>query len=290
METETFKFKLRDNTYVVVDWANVYGWFSDPNSRTYLGWEIDSKKLFAYLKSYPEISDINFYYGVESTKQKSVAFKNEIETIGYSHKSKEVKWVPAVLETTAHFKVLVHRLFDVLDNIRGTNSEIAAKLYELREKVEKRLSEREPDYDSNGSVQGVYPPYAPEDEKIYNSAYDLVEELDSDLRKLNIDITELQTSLKEPVKRRKCDFDVEISRDVYNNLKNFGTLIVFSGDGDYAALVEDLISKKKKVIVVFASGHIGKEYSQLREKLIEEKLHYMLFLCSVEKLKEFIAK
>lgn len=101
------------------------------------------------------------------------------------------------------------------------------------------------------------------------------------MRKLNIDITELQASLKEPVQRRKCDFDVEISRDVYNNLKNFETILIFSGDGDYASLAEDLILKGKKVIVVFAPGHKGKEY---------EDFKMGLFLCSAKKLKQFIAK
>ncbi len=78
MPEENFKFILRKNTYVVVDWANVYGWFSDPTSKNYLGWEIDPQKLFEYLKTYPEISDINSYYGVETPKQKSVDFKNKV--------------------------------------------------------------------------------------------------------------------------------------------------------------------------------------------------------------------
>lgn len=139
METEIFKFKLKGKTFVIVDWANVYGWFSDPNSKTYLGWEVDPKKLFTYLKSYPNITDMNFYFGVESNKPKSVAFKEEIENIGYSHKSKEVKWVPAALETTAHFKVLVRRLFDVLDNVKNTNSAVSNRLYDLVKRLEEVL-------------------------------------------------------------------------------------------------------------------------------------------------------
>jgi len=111
--------------------------------------------------------------------------------------------------------------------------------------------------------------------------YDAIEGLDNDLKKLNIDIGELQEKLKEPVWRRKCDFDVEISRDIYNNLPNFETLMIFSGDGDYAALAEDLILKGKKVIVIFAPGHKGKEYEDFKAGL---------FLCSANKLKQFIAK
>lgn len=277
METEIFKFKLSGRTFVIVDWANVYGWFSDPNSKTYLGWEIDSKKLFSYLKSYTNIADINFYYGIERGNKKSEEFYAEIRTIGYNvpSKPKEVKWVPAVLETTAHFKVLVRRLFDVLDNVKNTNSAVSNSLYDLVKRLEKILESVH-----NMSATGE-PTYTFFDERQARAIYELIEGLDSDLRKLNIDITKLQASLKEPVQRRKCDFDVEISRDVYNNLENFETIIIFSGDGDYAALAEDLIEKGKKTIVVFARGHKGKEYEDFKTGL---------FLCSVKRLRQFIAK
>ena len=285
METrKIFKFKLQGKTLVIIDWANVYGWFSDPNSRNYLGWEVDPKKLFEYLRSYPEIMDINFYYGVELDKPKSVAFKKEIEAMGYSHRSKEVKWVPAALETTAHFKIIVQKLFDVLDNVKNTNSDLSRRLYDLLKKLEGVLDSGY-GLSTNGELTYVF-----FNEEQVKEIYELIEGLDSDLKKLNVDITELQSAIREPVRRRKCDFDVEISRDIYNNLSNFETLLIFSGDGDYAALVEDLISKGKKIIVVFASGHIGKEYEQLVEKLSENGLKNRLFLCSVQKLREFISK
>jgi uncharacterized LabA/DUF88 family protein len=285
METrKIFKFKLQGKTLVIIDWANVYGWFSDPNSRNYLGWEVDPKKLFEYLRSYPEIMDINFYYGVELDKPKSVAFKNEIEAMGYSHRSKEVKWVPAALETTAHFKIIVQKLFDVLDNVKNTNSDLSRRLYDLLKKLEGVLDSGY-GLSTNGELTYVF-----FNEEQVKEIYELIEGLDSDLKKLNVDITELQSAIREPVRRRKCDFDVEISRDIYNNLSNFETLLIFSGDGDYAALVEDLISKGKKIIVVFASGHIGKEYEQLVEKLSENGLKNRLFLCSIQKLREFISK
>lgn len=284
METEIFKFRLRGKTFVIIDWANVYGWFSDPNSRTYLGWEVDHKKLFKYLKSYPEIEKVNFYYGVEFSKQKSVNFQNEVQSIGYNSVSKEVKWVPAALETTAHFKFLVRRLFDVLDNVKNTNSAVSNRLYDLVKRLEGVL---ESGY--GVSTRGE-PAYTFFDEEQVKAIYELIEELDNDLKKLNVDITELQAVLKEPVQRRKCDFDVEISRDVYNNLQNLETLLIFSGDGDYASLVEDIISKDKKVLVVFAQGHIGKEYDQLVEKLTKSGLKSRLFLCSAQKLRQFITK
>jgi len=280
---EDFKFKLRKNTYVFIDWANVYGWFSDPESKKYLGWEVDPKRLFEYLKSYPEISDINLYYGVETLQQKSVDFKNQVGVIGYNHKSKEVKWVPAALETTAHFKPLVHKLFDVLDSVKNTNSEISNKLYELSKKVNNlpKISIGNANGDKMFSLSS---------KGQLEEIYSLIEYLDSELKKLNIDIGDLQEKLRQPVRRRKCDFDVEISRDIYNNLENFDTLILFSGDGDYEALVRDLIIKGKKVIVVYAFGHFGREYDELIIELAKLGIKNKPFLCPANNLKQFIAK
>lgn len=280
MKTEDFKFKLSGRTLAIIDWANVYGWFSNPNSITYLGWEIDLQKLFDYLSGYKEIHDQRFYFGVETSKEWSKKLHNNAEAIGFNVQSKEVKWVPVSLDKS-HFKKLVKELFDVLDGVKNTNSSIAEKLYELREKIKSRLADVEPDFGSDGKINDVYPLYAPEDQKIYDSAYDLIEELDEELRKLNIGIDELQGHLSLPIKRRKCDFDVEIARDAFNLSNDFETLILFSGDGDYAALAEDLIAKGKKVVVVFAPGHKGREYDSLKKGI---------FLCSVNQLKNVISR
>lgn len=290
MEAEKFKFRLLNRALVVIDWANVYGWFSEPKSKKYLGWKVDHKKLFDYLSRYEEIIDKRFYFGVEEGKEWSEKFKEEIESIGFNLQAKAVKWVPVSLGES-HFKKVVKELFDVLDGVKITNSEIATKLYELQQKIEDRLSDVEPDFDGEGNVQGEYPSYPAKDETIYKTAYKLIEELDIELSDLNSGINELQKQMLEPVRRRKCDFDVEIARDVFNLSDTFDHFILFSGDGDYSALVEDLIiNKGKKVIVVFAPWHIGKEYGKLIEKFKENKLEYRLFLCNVGWIKEFISE
>ncbi len=260
MGKEEFKFRLAGKTLALVDWANVYGWFKN------LGWEIDPRRLFAYLSTYPEVYEQRLYHGSETGKTRSEDFIKIMEQTGFTFITKEVKWVPVSLNKS-HFKILVKELFDVLDGIKITNSSIADKLYELRVKVESRLSEKEPDFDTDGNVQGVYPLYAPEDGEIYNSTYQMIEELDLELKNLNLNINELQKHLSAPVKRRKCDFDVELARDVFNQCGNFEQIVLFSGDGDYAALAGDLIKKGKKVIVVFAPGHQGKEYQVLQKQM-----------------------
>lgn len=81
--------------------------------------------------------------------------------------------------------------------------------------------------------------------------------------------------------RRKCDFDVEITRDALNNANSFETFVLVSGDGDYAPLIDDMISKGKKTILIFAPGCRGKEYGDLKRGF---------FLCSVNKIREYVGK
>jgi len=289
---EKFRLKLAGRTLVIVDWANVYGWFSDPKSRSYLGWKVDQKRMFDHLSTYPEVFDKRLYFGVETGREWSEKLQTDFQETGFSLQSKEVKWVPVALDKS-HFRKIIKELFDVLDGIKNTNSEIATKLYELREKIESRLGDEEPDVDVGDDgkpyVVGTYPAYAKEDAVLYKGAYDLIEELDAELKKLNLSIDDMQQHLSEPVMRRKCDFDVEIARDAFNLSKDFDQLVLFSGDGDYSALVEDLVSKGKKVILVFAPGHKGKEYEELSEKLKQAGTGG-LFVCTVNNLKADICE
>lgn len=80
------RLKLRGKAAVFIDWANVYGW------KKTLKRELDPAKLFAYLKSYPEISDIRFYFG-KDTHPKSVDFLETVELVGYTVISKPVKYI-----------------------------------------------------------------------------------------------------------------------------------------------------------------------------------------------------
>lgn len=275
METKKFKLKIKKKTLVLVDWANVYGWQKN------LGWEVDPKKLFLYLNR-STIIGRRFYYGVEIGQQKSEDFKKEIESIGYTAIFKEVKWTPILLEKQSHLKKIVKELFDVLDSIKNVNTEISNRLFELKQKIEDRLAEGEPDFDRDGSVQGITPAYNHEDGILYDEAYNLIEELDSELQKLNINIANLQNNLSQPILRRKCDFDVEIAMDALNAFDDYETLLLFSGDGDYAALANDLIKKGKKVILVFGPGCKGREYLEINNCLFYE--------CSVDKLKGILQK
>ncbi|MCX7661669.1 MAG: NYN domain-containing protein [Candidatus Omnitrophica bacterium] len=95
---DKFKFDLKGRTLVIIDWANVFGWFEK------LKWEIDPEKLYNYLKSYPEIFDIRFYFGIEKGNEKSENFHNYIKSIGFNLISKEVKWVPAEVKISSNIR------------------------------------------------------------------------------------------------------------------------------------------------------------------------------------------
>jgi uncharacterized LabA/DUF88 family protein len=207
-----------------------------------LKWSIDPQRLYTFLASHSEIFDTRLYFGVEKGQKWSEAFQGNVANIGYTLVSKDVKFVPVSLDKS-HFRSVIKNLSDVLDGVKSTNTEIATRLYEIQDST-------------------------------------LVGDLDTELKKLNVNISELQQSLKEPIMRRKCDFDVEITRDAIDLAPKFETLILFSGDGDYAALVENLIAKGKRVILVFAKGHKGKEYGAINKGL---------FQCPVTKMRSAVA-
>ena len=82
----TKRIVLKGKTSVFIDWANVHGW------KKSLKREIDPKKLFEYLKSYPEIMDIRFYFG-EDEHPKSKEFLQSATKIGYKVITKPVKHI-----------------------------------------------------------------------------------------------------------------------------------------------------------------------------------------------------
>ena len=262
--------KLKGKTLAIIDWANVYGWFEK------LKWEIDPKKLYNYLKSYPEIYDIRFYFGIEKNNKKSEEFHEEIKNIGYTLTSKEVKWTPVSLEKS-HFKELVQQLFNVLDTTKITNTKISDGLYGLIQKIDKMVD------DSIAMAPTGEAGYTMFDKNRLKEIYDYIGLLDSELKKLNISIENLQRNFLKPVLRRKCDFDVEITMDILNNINNFDGLILFSGDGDYKAIVECLLDNKKQVIVVHPFGLRGREYNELLSRDRNKP-----YLCAVEKLTSFL--
>jgi len=78
----------------------------------------------------------------------------------------------------------------------------------------------------------------------------MLKKLDPKVRKIFVkEITRLENkriSLLSP----KCNMDVEITLDMILGLENYETFVLFSGDGDFEAVLKLLRSKGKRVIVI----------------------------------------
>jgi len=57
----------------------------------------------------------------------------------------------------------------------------------------------------------------------------------------------------------KGNLDVELTIDVIKNMGSFDTLILLSGDSDFAPLLDTVKAAGKRVIVMSTKGHVAKE-------------------------------
>ena len=71
---------------------------------------------------------------------------------------------------------------------------------------------------------------------------------------------------------RKCDFDVEISTELLLHLAKYHSFILFSGDGDYAPIIREIMKREKRVFIVATERSLGKE---LRD-MMEEDVHPLM--------------
>ncbi|MBU1092036.1 NYN domain-containing protein [Patescibacteria group bacterium] len=82
---------------------------------------------------------------------------------------------------------------------------------------------------------------------------------------------------EQKIYMRKCDFDMEVCIDVHRLLKEgLESFIFFTGDGDFAPLYEMLVKLGKQVIVVYTSGHLGREVWEIKKGLFKAQLKNLL--------------
>ncbi|MBU4311992.1 MAG: NYN domain-containing protein [Candidatus Omnitrophica bacterium] len=110
------------------------------------------------------------------------------------------------------------------------------------------------------------------------------------LQKMSIEAIEyLNARLKELnqqgilyIEDLKCNFDVEIGRDMLldyhdNKIENF---ILWSGDSDFADPVRQLLSDNKKVVLFATARRVSVELNELRKD--------GLFIFDIQKIRDFI--
>ena len=75
----------------------------------------------------------------------------------------------------------------------------------------------------------------------------------------------------------KGNLDVELTIDVLGNMDNFDTLILMSGDSDFAPLLDAVKARHKMTLIMSTKGHVAKE--------LLDRAKYV----NLKKLKDFIS-
>jgi len=68
---------------------------------------------------------------------------------------------------------------------------------------------------------------------------------------------------------RKANFDVEMAVDAMEILSCYDTLVLFSGDSDFAYLVRHLQSKGKRVVVCSMRGNVARELIKSTDQYVD---------------------
>ena len=85
------------------------------------------------------------------------------------------------------------------------------------------------------------------------------------------------------INRRKCDFDMEICIDVHKALEeNIQSFIFFTGDGDFEPLYKLLITKQKQAIVVYSTGHLGREIWNIKKGIFKIEIKNLMTLTKLK--------
>jgi hypothetical protein len=96
---------------------------------------------------------------------------------------------------------------------------------------------------------------------------------------LNTKLKELNNSGTTYVEDYKCNFDVEIGRDMLLDFANKSAenYILWSGDSDFADPVSDLKADKKKVVIFATARRVSTELAATKAEIFD-----------IRKIKEFI--
>ncbi len=99
---------------------------------------------------------------------------------------------------------------------------------------------------------------------------------------LNSRLKELNDQGVKYIEDRKCNFDVELGRDILtdceqNGIENF---VLWSGDSDFADPVETLLEINKKAVLFSTVRRVAHEFNTLREK--------GLYIFEIQKIRDFI--
>ena len=69
-------------------------------------------------------------------------------------------------------------------------------------------------------------------------------------------------------KMPKCNFDVEITMDMLTKIQKYDTVVLFSGDSDFALLLKYLKTKNKKIVIVCTRKGMSRELDEVSDLFI----------------------
>ncbi|MBU4360546.1 NYN domain-containing protein [Patescibacteria group bacterium] len=99
---------------------------------------------------------------------------------------------------------------------------------------------------------------------------------------LNEKFLEMNKNGKYYIEDRKCNFDVEIGRDMFLDYERntVDTFILWSGDSDFYDPIKQLLEDNKKMVLFATSGRIAKELNDLQKDGLK--------IFDINKIREFI--
>ncbi len=102
------------------------------------------------------------------------------------------------------------------------------------------------------------------------------------IEQLNLKFKEMNLAGTFWLEDRKCNFDVEIGRDMVVDLERNQTdcFVLWSGDSDFHDPIQEILSKGKKVILFATTRTVSSELNALRAQ--------GLFIFDIRKIKDFI--
>lgn len=112
----------------------------------------------------------------------------------------------------------------------------------------------------------------------------LLRELDiKTIEYLNLKLQELNKKGTLYLEERKCNFDVEIGRDMTldHERKAADCFVLWSGDSDFHDPIKELLTQERKVILFATARRVASELNDLKES-------NGLFIFDIAKLRDFI--
>lgn len=256
---------------VCIDWANVFNWEKlKRDGVTKKKEKVSPKGLYDYLEKNSKIIEKKIYFGLEKANVavmdnivRWVNLKNKKEVKNLQELIDDIKSIETSEAISPDLKKQIKEVFNqyrsskIIEEFRSIGFDVSSKdvkifknslndlpkFHHVVQGLEKTVDSIEKNLEKNIKLPGIGG-----------------EEEINLLRKQKEKINRI---CRKKIKNRKCDFDVDITIDIVRNIDNFDTIIIFSGDGDYAPAVKYFLDNNKRVAIVSIQNKLGREFNKI---------------------------